>query len=357
MKERKSNYDTNNSMEAKSQESEQEKEEESLELTDQHDKDKLMQEVNNTMLLKNKEKQLKKIKQNEIKNKKNKKKENKINNILDEIDNEIEENNILDIQNIFEINTKFNYSRDLPVFYLKNDNNNEDMFKEPLSTNTIKDLLKNKKIKPYLTNIKLIDIFYMKNYSPFAFFPLNDILVKNWSNNLEYSNIFINAHNKLKEKEKKEIKKIEENKNKNKIEILPKKQIKKISKISDGPKNKKIEKIEDESLNFNFSVIKQGGFNDLSMSIIKQLEGISLTKKQVDKITSIIEEVEEDEWTEVKNKKNKEEIEEKNDIGIVGLNDNKKGQTKNKKNLQQKKKKNNFKDNNQFNGLKINYYD
>ena len=351
MKERQSNYDINNSMEAKSQESEQEEEEESLELTDQHDKDKIMQEVNNTLLVKNKEKQLKKIKQNEIKNKK---KENKINNILDEIDNEIEENNILDIQNIFEINTKFNYSRDLPVFYLKNDNNNEDMFKEPLSANTIKDLLKNKKIKPYLTNIKLIDIFYMKNYSPFAFFPLNDILVKNWSNNLEYSNIFINAHNKLKEKEKKEIKKIEENKNKNKIEILPKKQIKKISKISDEPKNKKI---EDESLNFNFSVIKQGGFNDLSMSIIKQLEGISLTKKQVDKITSIIEEVEEDEWTEVKNKKNKEEIEEKNDIGIVGLNDNKKGQTKNKKDLQQKKKKNNFKDNNQFRGLKIDYYD
>ena len=348
MKERKSNYDTNNSMEAKSQESEQEEEEESLELTDQQDKDKIMQEVNNTLLVKNKEKQLKKIKQNEIRNKK---KENKINNILDEIDNEIEENNILDIQNIFEINTKFNYSRDLPVFYLKNDNNNEDMFKEPLSTNKIKDLLKNKKIKPYLTNIKLIDIFYMKNYSPFAFFPLNDILVKNWSNNLEYSNIFINAHNKLKDKEKKENK---DKENKNKIEILPKKQIKKISKISDEPKNKKI---EDESLNFNFSVIKQGGFNDLSMSIIKQLEGISLTKKQVDKITSIIEEVEEDEWTEVKNKKNKEEIEEKNDFGIVGLNDNKKGQTKNKKNLQQKKKKNNFKDNNQFNGLKINYYD
>ena len=354
MKERQSNDDINNSMEAKSQESEQEEEEESLELTDQQDKDKIMQEVNNTILIKNKEKQIKKIKQNEIKNKKNKKKENKINNILDEIDNEIEENNILDIQNIFEINTKFNYSRDLPVFYLINDDNNKEMFKEPLSTNTIKDLLKNKKIKPYLTNIKLIDIFYMKNYSPFAFFPLNDILVKNWSNNLEYSNIFINAHNKLKDKEKKEIKKIEENKNKNKIEILPKKQIKKISKISDEPKNKKI---EDESLNFNFSVIKQGGFNDLSMSIIKQLEGISLTKKQVDKITSIIEEVEEDEWTEVKNKKNKEEIEEKNDIGIVGLNDNKKGQTKNKKNLQQKKKKNNFKDNNQFNGLKINYYD
>ena len=66
MKERQSNDDINNSMEAKFQESEQE-EEESLELTDQHGKNKLMQEVNNTMLVKNKEKQLKKIKQNEIK--------------------------------------------------------------------------------------------------------------------------------------------------------------------------------------------------------------------------------------------------------------------------------------------------
>ena len=171
MKERQSNYDINNSMEAKSQESEQEEEEES-----QQDKDKIMQEVNNTMLIKNKEKQLKKIKQNEIKNKKNKKKENKINNILDEIDNEIEENNILDIQNIFEINTKFNYSRDLPVFYLKNDNNNEDMFKEPLSTNTIKDLLKNKKIKPYLTNKTLFNKYKINRYFlyeklfPFCFF-------------------------------------------------------------------------------------------------------------------------------------------------------------------------------------------
>ena len=351
MKESESNYDFNNSMDSKSKEPEQEGEEE---ISGQDDKDEIMQEVNNTMIAENKEKQLKKIKQKEIKSKnKNKKKENKISNIYDEIDNEIEENKILDIQNIFEINTKFNYSRDLPVFYLKNEDNNEDIFKEPLSTNTIKELLKNKKIKPFLINIKLIDIFYMKNYSPFAFFPFNDILEKNWSNNLEYSNMFINAHNKLKDKEKKEIKnkeKKEFKENKNKNEIIPKKQIK---KISNEPKNKKI----DESLNFNFSVVNQGGFNDLSMSIIKQLEGISLTKKQVDKITSIIEEVEEDEWTEIKNKKNKDEPEEKNDIGIVGLNNNKKGQTKNKKNTQQKKKQNNFKDNNQFNGLKINYYD
>ena len=333
---KRSKYDINNSMEQE----EQEEEEESLEL---NDRSKAMQEVNNTMLPENKEKQLKKIQ--------NKKKENKINNILDEIDDELEENNNIDIQNIFEINTKFNYSKDFPLFYLKdelNSNSANEIYAEPISSNKLKDLIKSKKIKPYLIQIKLVDIFYMKNHPQFSFIPLNEILEKNWANNLSYSNIFINAHNKLNEKEKKEIND-NNNSNKKKIEILPKKQ-----KIKPKPKNIKN---DDISLNFNCSVVNQGGFNDLSMSIIKQLEGVNLTKKQVDKIASIIEEVEEDEWTEIKNKKNGKEFEEKIEEGIVGLNDNKKVSTKNKKNVQPKKKKNNFKDNNQFNGLKIDYYD
>ena len=331
---KRSKYDINNSMEQE----EQEEEEESLEL---NDRSKAMQEVNNTMLSENKEKQLKKIK--------NRKKEK--NNILDEIDDELEENNNIDIQNIFEINTKFNYSKDFPLFYLKdelNSNRADEIYKEPISSNKLKDLIKSKKIKPYLIQIKLVDIFYMKNHSQFSFIPLNEILEKNWTNNLSYSNIFINAHNKLNEKENKEIND-NNNSNKKKIEILPKKQ-----KIKPKPKNIKN---DDISLNFNCSVVNQGGFNDLSMSIIKQLEGVNLTKKQVDKIASIIEEVEEDEWTEIKNKKNGKEFEEKIEEGIVGLNDNKKVSTKNKKNVQPKKKKNNFKDNNQFNGLKIDYYD
>ena len=63
----------------------------------------------------------------------------------------------------------------------------------------------------------------MKNHPQFSFIPLNEILEKNWTNNLSYSNIFINAHNKLNEKEKKEIND-NNNSNKKKIEILPKKQ-------------------------------------------------------------------------------------------------------------------------------------
>ena len=304
-------YDFNNSME--------------------EEKQRAIEEANNTMISENKEKQIKKMKKKE----KNKK-ENKIENILNEINDELEDIDILQIENIFEINHKFNYPIDSPVFYLQNElpnnnsNSNNEIYKEPLSTNKIKDLLKNKKIKPYLTNVKLIDIFSLKNHPLFSFFSLNEILEKNWSKNLEYSDIFLSTHNTLKEKET-----IKENK---KIEIKP-------NKLN---KNKK----EEISFNFNISEIDKSGFNDLSMSIIKQLEGVNLTKKQVDKITSIIEEVEEDEWQEIKSKK--KEKEENNLIGIVGFNENK----QNKKNKKVQKKKNNkINDNNIFKGLDINYDD
>ena len=311
------NYDFNNSMD------EEEKE-----------KQKAIEEANNTMISINKDMQIKNKMKKEKKSKKDKK-ENKISNIVNEINDELEEYNTLDIENIFEINNKFNYPKDFPVFYIQdesNDNTENSLFKEPLSSNKIKELLKTKQIKPYLINIKLIDIFSMKNHPPFSFFSLNEILEKNWSKNVEYSTLFNYIHNKLKEK------------NNKKIDIIPKK-IEKKEKI---PKKKE----EDFSLNLNFSEINKSGFNDLSMSIIKQLEGINLTKKQVEKITSIIEEVEEDEWQEVKSKK--KENENNISIGIVGLNQNKQNKKNNKI---PKKKKNYINDNNQFKGLKIDYDD
>ena len=315
------NYDFNNSM-------------------DEEEKIKAIEEANNTMISENKEMQIKNKKKKEKKSKKDKKdkKENKISNIVNEINDELEEYNNLDIENIFEINNNFNYPKDFPVFYLQdesNDNNENSLFKEPLSTNKIKELLKAKQIKPYLINVKLIDIFSMKNHSPFSFFPLNEILEKNWSKNTEYSTLFINTHNKLKEKENKKTEKIPKKiEKKEKKEIIPKR------------------KEEDITLNLNFSEINKSGFNDLSMSIIKQLEGINLTKKQVEKITSIIEEVEEDEWQEVKSKK--KENENNISIGIVGLTENKQNKKNNKI---PKKKKNYINDNNQFKALKIDYDD
>ena len=204
------NYDFNNSM-------------------DEEEKIKAIEEANNTMISENKEMQIKNKKKKEKKSKKDKKdkKENKISNIVNEINNELEEYNNLDIENIFEINNNFNYPKDFPVFYLQdesNDNNENSLFKEPLSTNKIKELLKAKQIKPYLINVKLIDIFSMKNHSPFSFFPLNEILEKNWSKNVEYSTLFINTHNKLKEKENKKAEKIPKKiEKKEKKEKIPKK--------------------------------------------------------------------------------------------------------------------------------------
>ena len=312
-------YDCNNSMD------------------EEKEKEKAIEEANNTMIEKNKENQI----INKKKKEKRLKKENKINKLVNEINNDLEEYNILAIENIFEINNKFDYPKQSPLFYLKdelnnNSNNlNNDIYKEPLSSNKLKELLKSKKIKPYLINVKLIDIFSMKNHSPFSFFPLNEILEKNWSKNLEYSPLFMNIHNKLNEKEK------DKEKEKEKEKEIVKKQEKKQKK-----------KDEDLTLNLNFSGINASGFNDLSMSIIKQLEGINLTKKQVDKITSIIEKVEEEEWQE-KKKKKKESVDDNNFDGIVGLNENKTNK-KNKK-FTKKKNRNYINDNNQFKGLKIDF--
>ena len=158
------NYDFNNSMDE-----------------EEREKQKAIEEANNTMISINKDMQIKNKKKKEKKSKKDKK-ENKISNIVNEINDELEEYNTLDIENIFEINNKFNYPKDFPVFYIQdesNDNTENSIFKEPLSTNKIKELVKTKQIKPYLINVKLIDIFSMKNHPPFSFFSLNEILEKN----------------------------------------------------------------------------------------------------------------------------------------------------------------------------------
>ena len=358
-----SSYDFDNSME---------QEEYEEEIYEETDKNKAIEKANNTMIASNKKeattkkkKKHKKSKEKEEEkiNKERPKKENKIDNIINEINDELEDYTNLDIDNILEINKKYNYPKEFPLFYIQDEMNNIDnkLTKEPLSANKLKELLKYKKIKPYVTNIKLIDIFTMKNYEPFSFFPLNDILNKNWSDNVEYSNLFMNVHNKLNEKEKIANKKIEifpkeepiiekkVKKENNKIDVIPKKEPIKLNK-----EKKENQKENDMSFSMNFSVINNGGFNDLSMSIIKHLEGINLAKKQY-KITSIVEAVEEDDWEEIKSKK--KEIEEKSSICIVGLNENKKAVINNKKNQKNQKKKNKFKDNNQFKGLKVDYED
>jgi hypothetical protein len=309
----------------------------------------------------------KKEKNEKIKNKKKIiKDKNNLSETINEINNELNEQYYLDVENIFEINKKFNYPKNSPFLYIREDNTENDLFPNPLSTIEIKNLLKSKAIKPFLVKVKPIDIFTMKNYPEFSYFDFNEILTKNWSKNLEYSSIFLEEYKNLNEKN---ILKNLEEKNKSL----------KISKeyfgyqINEKKKNIKVEnkidkmiekKNNDMTLDLNFSIsqIDKTGINDLSMSIIKQLQNVKLTQKQVNQITSIIEEVEEDEWTEIKNKK--KEKESIPFIGIVGLNESRQITEKNisqnnKKNKKRKDKNKNKKfvnlSNNQFAGLKINY--
>ena len=263
-------------------------------------KKKILEEVNNTMIEENKrpkhnktkkeeestsfngnkknESNIDKEKEKEKGNKKKKKVNNIINDTFNELEKEINEEYNLKRENIYEINNKFDYPKDSPVFYIREDNSNSDLYDYPLSTIEIIDKLKSKEIKPYLIKVKLIDIFTMNNYDPFSYFDFNDVLKKNWSKNLEYSSIFL----KECEKNKKLIleeqnKNLEISLNENTFSIYPK------YSRHNNMKNKISEREEKDNnitLNLNFSTIDKKGFNDFSMSIIKQLENVPLTKKK-----------------------------------------------------------------------------
>ena len=342
------------------------KREKDIKMEEEKEKEKQGNEDKKKDKNKEKEKEKDKDKEKTKTNKKNKKVNNIINDTFNEIANELEEQYNLEIENIFEINNKFSYPKDSPVFYIKEDSSNSDLYPYPLSTIKIKDLLKKKEIKPYLVKVKLIDIFTMKNYEPFSFFDCNDILMKNWSKNVEYSSLFLNEYNNLYEKNKKEnieenYKSLEISFNTNEFFSFPKKEKKlKFDDNKKVEKNKKQEeKKNDLTLHFNISEINKNNYNDLSMSLIKQLEGINMTKKKFEKITSIIEEVEEDDWTEIKSKKKEKDKKPVN--YIVGLNESRQIiepeeiKTNKKKNKGKKKKRQFVNFNNQFAGLKVDH--
>ena len=338
------------------------KKEENTEEEEEKEKEKEKEKENNKEKYKEK-KESEKEKEKTKPNKKSKKANNILSDTFNEIANELNEQMNLEIENIFEINKKFNYPKDSPVFYIRDDSSNNDLYSYPLSTLKIKDLLKKKEIKPFLVKVKLIDIFTMKNYEPFSFFDFNDILAKNWSKNVEYSSIFLNEYNNMYEKNMKnnieeKNKNLEISYNTNEYIAFPKKEKKlKFDDNKKVEKNKKQEEKNDMTLNFNISEIDKKGFNDFSISIIKQLEGVNLTKKKMEKITSIIEEVEEEQWTEIKSKKKEKEQEKKPDNYIVGLNESRQIQESevntNKKKNRKKKKKQFVNFNNRFAGLKV----
>jgi len=226
-KNKRENYDVNNSMENYSNEEKDKKNKKSkkhekkgkkkvsenileeIKKEDLNERDEILKEINNTMMKDNdddkkrddkskkesenqksenkkkEEDENKTIKEKKEKEKvKNKKKKNNLSETINEINNELNDQYYLDVENIFEINKKFNYPKNSPFLYIREDNTENDLFPNPLSTMEIKNLLKSKTIKPFLVKVKPIDIFTMKNYPEFSYFDFNEILNKNWSKNL-----------------------------------------------------------------------------------------------------------------------------------------------------------------------------
>ena len=114
---------------------------------------------------------------------------------------ELKKKNI-DIENIYEINKVFNYSKDNPVFYLKENKNALDKYPWPMSTKQIVNLIEKDNIPYENLKVKLVDIFEFKLRNAFEYVDFIDVIKPEWADNVTYSKIFLDLHNFKINKEK-----------------------------------------------------------------------------------------------------------------------------------------------------------
>ena len=90
--------------------------------------------------------------------------------------------------NILEINEKFGYPSNQPLFYLLEHKCSFDKYPNPLSVKDLIEMYESGEINKRKMRVKLVDIFtYNKKYE---FFPIAKIFKRNWVNNVEYSDLF-----------------------------------------------------------------------------------------------------------------------------------------------------------------------
>ena len=143
----------------------------------------------------------------------------------------------IDINNIYEINNKFNYSKDLPVFYIREEQKSFDNYPIPLSTNQLVEMIQKNNIPFESLRIKLVDLFEFKSKKQFIYIDLLEVLKPNWSIDVTYSKIYLELSKpKLKDnninlyliiQEKIQIPAIKISRKKKKIKRKTKKKIKK----------------------------------------------------------------------------------------------------------------------------------
>ena len=137
----------------------------------------------------------------------------------------------IDINNIFEINELFDYDKDNPVFYLKENKQVLDRYPWPLSTKQIVSIIKKENLDYNELKVKLVDIFEFKLKDAFSYVDFINVIKPEWAKNVECSKIFKDLHNFMNGKKNKSKKdKPEDKKDPIKILMIKKKKKKKQKK-------------------------------------------------------------------------------------------------------------------------------
>ena len=97
---------------------------------------------------------------------------------------------VFDINYIYEINNKFHYNKDSPLFYILEKGKEFNYHPTPLSSKQLVKLIREENIPYDYLRIKLVDLFQFKSKLPFVYVELKEILKPNWSLDVDYSTIF-----------------------------------------------------------------------------------------------------------------------------------------------------------------------
>jgi len=124
----------------------------------------------------------------------------------------------IDINNIFEINDLFDYNRDNPVFYLKENKQVLNRYPWPLSTKQLVSIIQKENLDYNELKVKLVDIFEFKLKQAFEYVDFIYVIKPEWAKNVECSKIFMDLHNFMNgKKNKSKIDKTEDKKDPIKI--------------------------------------------------------------------------------------------------------------------------------------------
>jgi len=101
----------------------------------------------------------------------------------------------IDINNIFEINELFDYDKDNPVFYLKENKQALDRYPWPLSTKQIVSIIEKENLDYHELRVKLVDIFEFNLKDAFSYVDFINVIKPEWAKNVKCSKIFMDLHN------------------------------------------------------------------------------------------------------------------------------------------------------------------